>query len=441
MTTATEPTETTLDAGEILASEEISPEILFELRRQVHCRIERRSVMERLLEDWKSTARKLSSENKAETRRGTALWALGQVEAAIPILEASRSTKERNFVLGLCYLDTGRSTSARAELKEALAADSSSLPTQVAYGEALLKCEEWDAAESLLEKLKKKNGDLAEVQHLLGLWSEAHGDREAAIAAYDQALVCEPGHPRSLFRLAYLHDLNGDDATAMDYYQQLRKLRPIHVNTMMNLGVIHEDRGEFEAAAECYRSVLDYFPTHSRARLYLKDAEAAMNMYYDEDAVRREVKMNALLSQPITDITFSPRARKALEKLNIQTLGDLCSKTEEDMLTIPNFGKTSLREIKEFLASKSLNLSSGEAPVASIALSGAASGDVLGKPLTELEWSGRVPRLFETLGLKTVGDLTQKSEKDLLSVKSIGATSVAEVRKRLASFGLSLKAD
>ncbi|MBI3856174.1 MAG: RNA polymerase subunit alpha domain protein, partial [Planctomycetes bacterium] len=102
--------------------------------------------------------------------------------------------------------------------------------------------------------------------------------------------------------------------------------------------------------------MIDYFPGHGRAQLYLKDAQASLTMFYDEDAARREAKVAQILGQPVAEISFSPRVRTALQKLGVTSLADLVSRSEEDLLQIPNFGRTSLRELKEFLSSKGLSL-------------------------------------------------------------------------------------
>jgi len=50
------------------------------------------------------------------------------------------------------------------------------------------------------------------------------------------------------------------------------------------------------------------------------------------------------------------RARKALQLLNIQSLGDLISHTEAELMGVKNFGATSLTEVKEKLTEYGLAL-------------------------------------------------------------------------------------
>jgi len=63
-----------------------------------------------------------------------------------------------------------------------------------------------------------------------------------------------------------------------------------------------------------------------------------------------------LLDAPVTELDLSVRARKALSLLGIQTIGDLVSRTEAELLGIKNFGQTSLEEIKEKLAERGMGL-------------------------------------------------------------------------------------
>ena len=435
--------EETLDLPALVASEDASPAQFAEARRQIHCSIERRGALEKLLEDFPSVAKKLSSDNKAETRKAALLWTLGRVEEAIPLLEAARASREKSYLLGLSYLDVGKAEPAIAQLKEALEGDPSDPTAAAALAEAHVRTGDYESAEKVLEKHLKKNPDNAELLYSQGLALDFQGYHDEAVQKYERALEKEPGHPKSLFRLAYLYDLGGEDDRALELYEQLRRQRPIHVNTMINLGIFYEDRNEFEKAADCFRAVLEYFPNHPRARLYLRDAEASLSMFYDEEAARREARMAQVLGLPLADVTFSQRVRNALQKLGLATLGDLVQRTEEELLEIPNFGKTSLREVKEFLTSKGLNLASGGEVAAAPGevLEGEAPDEAKNRALADFEWSGRIRKVFEKLGVVTVGDLLNYSEADLLKSKNLGSTSIKEIRQKLGTLGVAMRAE
>jgi DNA-directed RNA polymerase subunit alpha len=67
-------------------------------------------------------------------------------------------------------------------------------------------------------------------------------------------------------------------------------------------------------------------------------------------AVAVPERLQDLFAKPIEDLAeLSVRSRNSLQKENIQTLGDLVQKSEEEMLAIENFGKKSLKEIEDFL--------------------------------------------------------------------------------------------
>ena len=67
-------------------------------------------------------------------------------------------------------------------------------------------------------------------------------------------------------------------------------------------------------------------------------------------AVAVPERLQDLFAKPIEDLAeLSVRSRNSLQKENIQTLGDLVQKSEEEMLGIENFGKKSLKEIEDFL--------------------------------------------------------------------------------------------
>jgi DNA-directed RNA polymerase subunit alpha len=63
-----------------------------------------------------------------------------------------------------------------------------------------------------------------------------------------------------------------------------------------------------------------------------------------------------LLAKGVGDLELSVRSRKALQRLNINTIGELASRTEDELLGCKNFGQTSLSEIKQQLTTFGLGL-------------------------------------------------------------------------------------
>jgi DNA-directed RNA polymerase subunit alpha len=63
-----------------------------------------------------------------------------------------------------------------------------------------------------------------------------------------------------------------------------------------------------------------------------------------------------VLSKQMADLELSVRSRKALQRLNINTVGELAQRTEQELLACKNFGQTSLNEIKHQLTQYGLSL-------------------------------------------------------------------------------------
>ena len=63
-----------------------------------------------------------------------------------------------------------------------------------------------------------------------------------------------------------------------------------------------------------------------------------------------------LLTKTVADLELSVRSRKALQRLNINSVGELASRTEAELLGCKNFGLTSLNEIKQQLTTLGLGL-------------------------------------------------------------------------------------
>jgi DNA-directed RNA polymerase subunit alpha len=86
--------------------------------------------------------------------------------------------------------------------------------------------------------------------------------------------------------------------------------------------------------------------------LHLEDAR--------EDRYRREEALAAeqehRLAQPVSTLDLSVRASNCLESASVKTLKQLVSRTDNDLLSIRNFGRTSLKEVKTKLAAIGLSL-------------------------------------------------------------------------------------
>jgi DNA-directed RNA polymerase subunit alpha len=76
----------------------------------------------------------------------------------------------------------------------------------------------------------------------------------------------------------------------------------------------------------------------------------------DEGLSPEEEKLKEVLETPVDELELSIRSNNCLKNANINTLGDLVQRTEEQMLETRNFGQKSLEEIREKLAEYGLSL-------------------------------------------------------------------------------------
>jgi DNA-directed RNA polymerase subunit alpha len=59
---------------------------------------------------------------------------------------------------------------------------------------------------------------------------------------------------------------------------------------------------------------------------------------------------------PIEELELGVRSYNCLKRVGIETIGDLVTKTENELAAIPNFGKKSIEEVKETLGQHGLKL-------------------------------------------------------------------------------------
>lgn len=93
---------------------------------------------------------------------------------------------------------------------------------------------------------------------------------------------------------------------------------------------------------------LDVFVGYDKNAVEFEQEEARQ----DDDKAR----LRKLLNMSVNEIELSVRAANCLNNANITTVGQLAMKTEAEMLKYRNFGKKSLNEIKEKLATLGLSL-------------------------------------------------------------------------------------
>jgi DNA-directed RNA polymerase subunit alpha len=381
-------------------------------------------------------------------RLGVCYYLLGRYSEAVETLSHSDGGALTHFYLGKAYL-------ALDKYEEALKGYQSA--ETAGYGRDAVVLAKAEAQrysghpQTALETLNSLSGAVEQSAEYLyqraATVAALGGNPDEVVALMERAVAADENHAGALFGLALENDRHGNDGYARELYERAANQFPTHVGTLLNLGVLYEDMQFYDKARQCYQRILDVFPSHGRARLFFKDADASRDMYYDEEARRRQDRLSQVLSIPVTDFELSVRSRNCLQKMGVITLGDLTQTTEQELLASKNFGETSLIEIREMLVSKGLELGQfaterpEEEPQYDPETLSPNERAMLDRPISDLNLSVRARKCMVRLGISTIGELVRRTGDDLLECKNFGVTSLNEVREKLTLQALKLRGD
>ncbi len=419
---------------------------------------------------------------EAAVARGQARDVRIEADALIGEIEGGEKSKAKTFAAGVAKYFLGEHDEARGLLNKLAATDATAafylghvLHALGLFGESAeayetAKKNGYEAVQCLLFMAAAQRGarDLDAAEKTLKLASQAgatskagaeycyqmgcvlsdKGDSYGAVEYFERAIDMDPQHSRALFWLANENATRGNDDEAIKLYERALSRPPFHESALMNLGLLYEDSENYSAAAFCFRRVLEANPIHARARLYLRDIDAAADMYYDEDSLKNAARMKQILEIPVTDFELSVRSRNCLQKMGIRNLGDLTRVSEQELLAGKNFGETSLQEIKEMMTSKGLRLGqqvAGKERTRDLAYVheqlDPQQQALLSRTVGDLNLSVRARKCMTRLGISTIGELILRTPDELLESKNFGVTSLNEVRGKLQEMDLKLRND
>jgi len=209
----------------------------------------------------------------------------------------------------------------------------------------------------------------------LGLLYEDKEDVESAIACLKEALRADPTNKRAAL---YLRDAVESldmyyDETQRKEHDRLEAVLRIPINEFelsvrsrnclakMNVKSLGDMVKKTEPELLAYKN---FGETSLREIKQLLESKGLrLGMHKEEEAKRARAQRlrvgtqeNSLLAKPVGDLELSVRSRKCMQRLNLETIGDLCEKSEADLLATKNFGQTSLNEVKIKLTEMGLSL-------------------------------------------------------------------------------------
>jgi DNA-directed RNA polymerase subunit alpha len=284
------------------------------------------------------------------------------------------------------YLDIARKAEVAGERERAIEAleaafaadpDDAEICFRLAYNLDLVG-EEEEALHLYEQAVQNESPSLNALINLAVMY-EDRGRYAQAERCIRQVLATEPNHPRA--RL-FIKDILASKAMVIDDEQEKRlearsalldtpvtdfelsvrtrnALRKMNIRTLADLLQVNE--AELRSFKNFGDASLEEIKTMLAQRgLRLGQAKeqaqtAAKQKVYDQ---LRETSGgdDEIFSRSVNELNLSVRARKALALLNIQSIGDLCMRTEAELMGVKNFGMTSLLEIKERLAAFGLSL-------------------------------------------------------------------------------------
>jgi len=383
---------------------------------------------------------------KASLALGIGLFILGRSAEAAEKLDKGTDCKEKYIYQAYALCRIGEFEKAIDNLQKSLDFEADKFNVTIDKAAIYRHAKDFKAAAKELKACTNFENVSAEYHYQLGRLQEAEGLYEEAMENYKKALELSPEHQRTLFHLAYRCDLSGDEEAAIDYYRQIATGSPVYVSALLNLAVLYEDSEQLDKATQCVDTVLAHHPNHKRAILFKKDIESSKTMFYDEEKEMKKTRKSQILETPMSDFELSVRSRNCLKKMKIETLGDLLNITETELLSYKNFGETSLREIKAILEPKGLFLGMAledkqlpSVEMGDEAILGEQEEGILTKPVDDLRLSVRARKCLQKLNIRTIGEITSKTDAELLGCKNFGVTSLNEVKAALGDLGLSLR--
>jgi DNA-directed RNA polymerase subunit alpha len=197
---------------------------------------------------------------------------------------------------------------------------------------------------------------------------EDRGEVAKAERALRQILDTDPNHPRARLYMKDVQasrDMYYDEEHVRDVAKRNALLdtpvtdfelsvRARNCLKKMNIRTLGDLLKVTEAELMSYKNFGETSLSEIKQMLAVKGLRLGQGLEGQFGRVRKDVyeqlrgkASEATLNKPISVLDLSVRARKALQMLNIQTLGDLASRTEAELMGVKNFGATSLLEVKD----------------------------------------------------------------------------------------------
>jgi DNA-directed RNA polymerase subunit alpha len=269
-----------------------------------------------------------------------------------------------------------------------------------------------EKAAELYERALNENPDHENAAFRLAVLYDRRGEDAKAIELYERVCTSPPVHLNALMNLAILYEDNNHYDEAHRCLDAVLRTNPNHPRARLYMKDVESARSQFydddDRRGDKRNQVLEIPITDFELSVRSRNCLKKMNIKTLGDLLRTtepellgyknfgETSLNEIkqllaakglrlgqavddgkaaaasptrrpvtpqgnvptevLGKPVADLELSVRSRKALQRLNINTLGELAMRTEDELLGCKNFGQTSLNEIKQQLSSFGMGL-------------------------------------------------------------------------------------
>jgi DNA-directed RNA polymerase subunit alpha len=246
---------------------------------------------------------------------------------------------------------------------------------------------------------------------------DRRGEDAKAIELYERICTSEPVHLNALMNLAVLYEDNNHYDEARQCLQAILNTDPNHERARLYIKDVDSARSmyyedDFDRRSDRRGAVLEIPITDFELSVRARNCLKKMNIHTLGDLLRTseqdllayknfgETSLNEIkallaskglrlgqqveeprpatpsrrtapvpdnvppevMNKSVADLELSVRSRRALQRLNIASVGELAARTEDELLGCKNFGQTSLNEIKQQLGELGINLRKLEEP-------------------------------------------------------------------------------
>jgi DNA-directed RNA polymerase subunit alpha len=303
---------------------------------------------------------------------------ISQARSILAKLEQQSShNAEYHFQLASCFLAEGERAKAVGHLEKAVELDPghTSALFQLAHANDLAGND--DEAVQYYERCLKHPPVHVGTLKNLGVLYEDHEKYDKAEECYRRVLSADPTDEQA--RLFYKDALasknmyySPEDEHAFSRFSQVLEipvtdfelsvrsrncLKKMNIKTLGDLTRVNEQQLlSSKNFGETSLSEIKEMLTSKGLRIGQSLEEGAQNDMRFRPSQALSEQEQAVLGKPVSELNLSVRARKCMNRLGINSLGDLINRTADELLESKNFGMTSLSEVREKLQAYGLSL-------------------------------------------------------------------------------------